>query len=200
NGAEPWSLPSLKKLPNLKFECNVDPETYQPYQRDVDTLSRPWVTPGMPGLEHRIGGLEKENLTGNVSYDPHNHHFMCETRAEKVRRVQNEIPPCEVLGDQEGLLVIGWGSTYGAIRAATQVVRDEGTKVGHLHLRNINPLPADLGEVIARYDKVLIPEMNLGQLIKLVRAEFLIDAIPLHKLHGQPFLTREIAAAIRENA
>jgi 2-oxoglutarate ferredoxin oxidoreductase subunit alpha len=197
NGAEPWLLPNVDELPDLKPTFRTDPEGFQPYSRDEETLARPWAIPGTPGLEHRIGGLEKEHLTGNVSYDPVNHQEMCQRRAEKVLRVRQVIPPLEIYGDDSGTLVLGWGSTYGAVRAAVDIVRAEGHKVAQVHLRHINPLPGDLGEIMDRYDHILIPEMNLGQLVKIIRAEYLVDATPYNKIQGQPFLMREIAAAIR---
>ncbi len=200
NGAEPWPIPEIDTLPDIRPSFRTEPEGYQPYMRDPDTLARPWVKPGTPGLQHRVGGLEKQHLTGNVSYDPANHQLMCEARAAKVQRVQQEIPAIEVFGDDGGLLVLGWGSTFGAIRSGVETCRTEGHRVGHLHLRFINPLPADLGSVLARYDKVICPELNLGQLSKLIRAEFLIDVIGLNKIQGQPFLTREIAAGIRTHS
>ncbi|HHO54295.1 MAG TPA: 2-oxoacid:acceptor oxidoreductase subunit alpha [Deltaproteobacteria bacterium] len=200
NGAEPWAIPDIDQIPEMKVTFRTDPEGFQPYMRDADTLSRPWVVPGTPGLEHRIGGLEKADGSGNVSYDPDNHQRMCELRAEKVQRIADSLPPTEISGDDSGLLVLGWGSTWGAIRTGVGACRSKGMKVGHVHLRHLNPLPKDLGEILARYDKVLIPEMNLGQLLKIIRSEYLIDAVGLNKIKGQPFLTREIAAAIEEHA
>ncbi len=197
NGAEPWAVPDLADLEAPKATFRTDPEGFQPYLRDPDTLARPWARPGTPGLEHRIGGLEKEHLTGNVSYDPANHQFMCETRAAKVQRVQQDIPPTEVYGADGGLLVLTWGSTFGAARAAVRRTRGEGIEVGHVHLRHLNPFPPDLGEILARYDRVLVPEMNLGQLQRRIRDEYLVDARGLHKIQGKPFLTSEIADAIR---
>ena len=196
NGAEPWAVPNIDDIPAHPPKKRTDPVGYLPYMRDPHTLARPWAIPGTPGLEHRVGGLEKQHLTGNVSYDSQNHQAMCEVRAEKIQCIKADIPDLEVLGDNEGVLVLAWGSTYGACRAATEVCQAEGIKVGHAHLRHLNPFPANLGDVLSRYDKVLIPEMNLGQLVKLIRAEFLVDAKSLSKLHGQPFLTSEIAAAI----
>ncbi|MCA9488523.1 MAG: 2-oxoacid:acceptor oxidoreductase subunit alpha, partial [Myxococcales bacterium] len=196
NGAEPWAVPDVADLPRFAPAFRTDPEGFEPYSRDEVTLARPWAVPGTPGLEHRIGGLEKQHLTGNVSYDPANHELMCRTRAEKIQRIANELPPTQVDGDDSGVLVLGWGSTWGACRTAVQTRRDAGQKVGHAHLRWLNPLPKDLGEVLKRYDRVLIPEMNLGQLSKMIRAEYLVDAVPLTKIQGLPFLTREIAEAI----
>ncbi len=197
NGAEPWPIPAVEDLPDLTPTFATDDgETFLPYARDPDTLARPWAIPGTPGLEHRIGGLEKQAETGNVSYDPPNHQAMCEVRAEKVRRVAALIPPTEVHGDEDGVLVLGWGSTFGAIRAAVDHVRRDGHHVGQVHLRHLNPLPADLHDILRRYDRVLVPELNLGQLVRLIRTEFLIDAQPVSKIQGQPFLVRELVDAI----
>jgi 2-oxoglutarate ferredoxin oxidoreductase subunit alpha len=194
NGAEPWPLPDIHALPDIEIAFAEDPEGFQPYSRDPDTLARPWAIPGTPGLEHRIGGLEKQALTGNVSYDPQNHQAMCELRAEKVRRMQQDIAPLEVHGSSSGVLVLGWGSTFGAIRTAVDGALGEGQKVAHVHLRHLNPFPADLGDILRRYDHVVVPELNLGQLAMMIRAEFLVDARPLSKIQGQPFKTSEIKA------
>ncbi len=196
NGAEPWQIPDVNALPDLRPSFRTDPEGYLPYARNPDTLARDWVRPGTPGLQHRIGGLEKQDLTGNVSYDPENHQKMSELRAEKVRRIQDVIPPTEIYGDDEGLLVLSWGSTYGACRAAVDEVRAKGRPVGHVHLRHLNPFPKDLGAILKRFDKVLVPELNLGQLVKLIRCTYLVDAIPLSKIQGQPFFTHEVVAGI----
>jgi 2-oxoglutarate ferredoxin oxidoreductase subunit alpha len=198
NGAEPWRVPDLSTIPDIDPEYWTDPEGFEPYRRDEKTLARPWAVPGTPGLAHRIGGLEKEDITGDVSYDPENHERMCRLRAEKVERVRQLIPPTEVHGADHGLLVLGWGSTYGAIRASVNQALEEGRSVAHAHLRYLNPLPGDLGEILSRYEKVLVPEMNLGQLVRLLRAEFLLDAIPLNKIQGQPFARSEIKARIDE--
>ncbi|MCB9741002.1 MAG: 2-oxoacid:acceptor oxidoreductase subunit alpha [Alphaproteobacteria bacterium] len=200
NGSEPWLLPdvdSIEAIPNRKITENNNPGgQLLPYKRDPETLARPWAVPGTPGLEHRIGGLEKQDQTGNVSYDPRNHHFMTETRQAKVDALQALIPPVEPLGASSGLLVLSWGSTYGAVRQATLSCLAEGRKVAHLHLRHLNPFAANLPEVLARYERVLVPEMNMGQLAKLIRERFLIDVIPLNKVHGQPFKVSEIKSAI----
>ncbi|MFT4626311.1 MAG: 2-oxoglutarate ferredoxin oxidoreductase subunit alpha [Myxococcota bacterium] len=197
NGSEPWPIPDVSSLPDLTPTFATEAEGFEPYSRDPETLARPWAIPGTPGLEHRIGGLEKEYGTGNVSYDPDNHQRMCELRAEKVRRVGNSFPPTEVHGDAGGTLVVGWGSTFGAIRAAVDACRAEGDQVAQVHLRNLNPLPPDLGDILGRYEHVLVPEMNLGQLVRMLRAEFLVDAKPVSKVQGQPFLVRELVHAIR---
>ena len=148
NGAEPWLIPDLDTVPDITLADLPDAEEFLPYMRDEETLARPWAVPGVAGYEHRIGGLEKEDKTGNVSYDPANHQKMCEIRAEKVARIRARIPETEVFGDTEGLLVLGWGSTYGAIHTAVERAREEGIKVGHAHLRYISPLPADLGDIL----------------------------------------------------
>ncbi|MBX2797007.1 MAG: 2-oxoacid:acceptor oxidoreductase subunit alpha [Myxococcales bacterium] len=200
NGAEPWPIPDIDRIPEMKPAFHTDPETFQPYMRDPATLARPWAKPGTPGLEHRIGGLEKADGSGNVSYDPDNHQRMCEMRAEKVQRIAESLPPTEVVGDHDGLLVLGWGSTWGAISMAVKDCRARGLRVGHVHLRHLNPLPNDLGDILSRYDKVLVPEMNLGQLLKIIRAEYLVDAVGLNKIKGLPFLTRELIEGIEQHA
>ena len=200
NGAEPWKIPDVKDMPPFDVKFRTEVEDFLPYQRDDLTLARDWVRPGTPGLEHRLGGLEKEDGSGNVSYSPDNHEHMVRTRALKVKGIQREIPPTEVFGDPEGgeLLVLGWGSTYGAIRTAVEEVRKDGHSVSHAHLRWLNPLPADLGEVLKRYKKVLIPEMNLGQLRMLIRSEYLVPAEGLNKVQGKPFTVKEIVRRIQD--
>jgi len=168
---------------------------FHPYARDPVTLARPWAVPGTPGLEHRIGGLEKADISGNVSYDPANHHRMQVLRQEKVARVADSIPDLEVLGPPEGdLLILGWGSTYGAIRSAVLRLQAQGHQVAHAHLRHLNPFPHNTGAVLARYRRVLIPEINLGQLLLLVRARYLVDAVGYHQVRGKPFKISEIEA------
>ncbi len=195
NGAEPWRVPRAADLPPIPVVFRSDPEGYQPYMRDPDSLARPWVIPGTPGLEHRIGGLEREDVTGNVSYAPVNHEHMVRVRARKIAGIVAEIPPTEVTGATEGdLLVLGWGSTYGAIEGAVQELTGGGAKVAHAHLRYLNPLPPDLGAILGRYRRVLVPEMNLGQLVRLIRAEYLVDAHGLNKIQGRPFKQSEIVA------
>lgn len=197
NGAEPWLIPKAADLSQLKVTFRTDPQGFFPYLRDEVTLSRPWVVPGTPNLEHRVGGLEKEYLSGNVSYAPTNHEQMVRVRARKIAGIAAEIPPTEVHGSPQGdLLVIGWGSTYGAIAAAVQEAQAQGKSVSHVHLRFLNPLPPDLGDVIAQFKRVLVPEMNLGQLVKLLRAEYLVDAVGLNKIQGLPFKVSEIAHRI----
>lgn len=198
NGAEPWKIPHVNELPEIKAGFRTDPEGFFPYLRD-ENLSRPWVKPGTPNMEHRIGGLEKQHITGNVSYDPQNHEFMVNLRAQKVKNIENDIPDVEVVGDAEGeLLVIGWGSTYGAITAARENMNAKGIKFSHVHLKYINPFPKNLGAVIKKFKKVLIPEMNLGQLNKLIRAEYLVDSIGLDKIQGLPFKASEIEKKVTE--
>ena len=199
NGAEPWNIPSVDDLPVIKVNNATDPEGFLPYQRDPETLARPWAIPGTPGLEHRLGGIEKQEGTGNVSYDPDNHQKMIELRAEKVARIARSIPDLEVHGDPEGdLLVLGWGSTYGSITSAVNRARDRGGRVSSAHLGHLNPFPANLEEVLGKFKKVLIPELNMGQLLLLIRARFCIDAIGLNKVQGQPFQIGEIEQKIEE--
>jgi 2-oxoglutarate ferredoxin oxidoreductase subunit alpha len=199
NGAEPWRIPAVGDLPPIPIHFRTDPEGFQPYARDPETLARPWAIPGTPGLEHRIGGLEKEDITGNVSYDPKNHHRMVNLRAEKVARIASDIPEAEVFGDPEGeLLVAGWGSTFGCIQSAVQRVRRRGGKVSHVHLRYLNPFPRNLESVLEKFDKVLVPELNLGQLLLLLRGKFLVDAVGLNKVEGLPFKIKEIEQKIEE--
>ena len=198
NGSEPWLLPDVASLPDISttFATDADGE-FMPYSRDSETLARPWALPGTPGLEHRIGGLEKADMTGSISYDPENHDLMTRLRAAKVAGIANDIPLLEV-DDPEGAdtLVIGWGSTYGPIGAAVRRVRGEGVRIAHAHLHYLNPFPRNTGEVLQRYDKVLVPEMNLGQLLKLLRAEFLVDAVGYNRVRGLPFKAAELADAI----
>jgi 2-oxoglutarate ferredoxin oxidoreductase subunit alpha len=200
NGSEPWLIPDIASLPDLSVEFATEPNQdgkFMPYLRDEHTLARPWAIPGTPGLEHRIGGLEKEDVTGNVSYDPENHDYMVRVRAQKVAGIAGDIPELEV-DHQEGarLLVLGWGGTYGPIGAAVRRVRVSGEKVAQAHLHHLNPFPRNTGDVLRSYDRVLVPEMNLGQLLKLLRAEFLVDAVGYNRVRGRPFTSAEIADAI----
>ncbi len=198
NGAEPWKMPHVDELPDIKAEFRTDPEGYFPYMRD-ENLARPWVIPGTPGMEHRIGGLEKDHLTGNISYDPKNHEEMVKTRALKVKNIENDIPLLEVEGEQEGeLLVLGWGSPYGAITSAVENLKSKGIKVSKAHLRYLNPFPKNLGNVLKKFKKVLIPEINLGQLTYMIRSQYLLDVISFPKVQGQPFKASEIEAKIKE--
>jgi len=195
NGAEPWKLPRAADLPEIPVQFRTDPTGFFPYLRDPDTLARPWAIPGTPGLEHRVGGLEKEHITGNVSYAPANHEQMVRVRARKIAGVTREIPATQVEGAQEGdLLIIGWGGTYGSIAAALRELNTGGHTVGHVHLRYLNPLPADLGTVIKRFRRILIPELNLGQLLRVIRAEYLVDAVGFQKIQGRPFKVTELVS------
>lgn len=205
-GSEPWLIPNVDELPHFKpsfastTNRTVDgEEVFHPYVRDTETLSRPWAKPGTAGLEHRLGGLEKEHETGNVSYDPENHHYMTKLRADKVQRVAGDIPPLNVFGEEEGdLLIVGWGSTKGSIEAAVDGSLRRGLKVGSVHLRHLLPLPNDLGDILSRYKQVLVPELNNGQLIRLLRAEYLLPLISLNKIKGMPFRASEIEDKIAE--
>lgn len=203
NGAEPWRFPQSKDLPAIpvKFKKGLEEgeEQFLPYHRD-ENLVRPWAVPGTPGLEHRIGGLEKQNITGNVSYDPENHQLMVRIRQEKVDKIADHIPPQEIeLGPEKGkVLVLGWGSTYGAIKSAVLELLAEGHEVAHAHIRYLRPFPKNLAEILHSYDKVLIPEINNGQLIKIIREQFLIDAIGYHKIMGVPITKGELVIKIRE--
>jgi 2-oxoglutarate ferredoxin oxidoreductase subunit alpha len=198
NGAEPWSIPRFEELPAIPVQFRTDPTGFFPYLRDPATLARPWVRPGTPGLEHRIGGIEKQEVTGNISYDAKNHERMTELRARKVALIAREIPPTIVRGDADAdLLVVGWGSTSGAISAAVDELRAAGTAVAQVHLRYLNPLPSDLGDLVRRFRKVLVPELNMGQLCMILRATYLVDAKPLSKVQGQPFKVAEIVEGIR---
>ena len=195
NGAEPWLIPDPAALPEVPVTFRTEASGFFPYLRDEETLSRPWVIPGTPDLEHRIGGLEKEYLTGNVSYAPTNHEQMIRVRARKIAGIIREIPPLEVFGPPEGeLLVVGWGSTYGSITQAVRELQAAGHAVAQVHLRHLNPLPPDLGGILRRYRHVLVPEMNLGQLVRLIRAEYLVDAIGFNKIQGRPFKVSEIVS------
>jgi 2-oxoglutarate ferredoxin oxidoreductase subunit alpha len=178
-----------------------DGDRYLPYVRDQRTLAREWAVPGTPGLEHRIGGLEKEDRTGNISYDPDNHDLMVRLRARKVAGIAADIPELTV-DHQEGanLLVLGWGGTRGPIAAGVRDAREQGAKVAHAHLTYLNPFPRNLGDVLRSYDRVLVPEMNLGQLLKLIRAEYLVDAVGFHRVRGVPFTSAELADAIEQLA
>jgi 2-oxoglutarate ferredoxin oxidoreductase subunit alpha len=202
NGSEPWLLPDVSTLPDISVEFatapNAEDGEFLPYLRDEQTLARPWAVPGTPGLEHRVGGLEKADRTGNISYDPDNHDLMTRLRAQKVAGIAADIPELAV-DDPDGnasLLVLGWGGTYGPIAAACRRVRKTGRSVAHAHLRHLNPFPRNTGELLRRYDKVLVPELNLGQLLQLVRAEFLVDAAGYNRVRGVPFRASELAAAI----
>jgi len=202
NGAEPWRFPTTSDLPDISTTFATEPnhgDAYWPYLRDETTLARPWARPGTPGLMHRVGGIEKADGSGNINYDPANHERMVELRAEKVARVANDYPPTEVDGDVDAdLLVVSWGSTRGFVKAAMRDARAAGAAVAHVHLRNMNPFPNDLGDIVARYPKILVPEMNSGQLARMLRAEYLVPTESLTKIQGLPFRAAEIEAKIME--
>jgi len=202
NGSEPWLLPSVDELPDLRVEFAKEPNgtdgEFLPYLRDPVTLARPWAVPGTPGLEHRIGGLEKADKTGDISYDPANHDFMVRTRAARIEAI--EVPDIEV-EDPDGtarVLVLGWGSTYGPIGAACRALRQRGLPIAQAHLRNLAPMPRNLGDVVGRFERVVIPEMNLGQLAAVIRARYLIDAIPYNQVRGLPFTAAELESMLEE--
>ena len=201
NGSEPWRLPDLNDLPKINHhQVKGADDDFHPFKfADVKAMARPWALPGTPGLEHRIGGLEKDTVTGNVSYDAENHELMVMRRQKKVEVVADTIPAAVPHGDEHGeLLLLAWGSTFGAIRTTVDRLRDRGLPVSHLHLNYLNPFPTNLGEVLLKFRQVLVPELNLGQLIRIIRGEFLIDAIPLSKVQGKPFTSDEIEAKILE--
>jgi 2-oxoglutarate ferredoxin oxidoreductase subunit alpha len=206
NGSEPWQVPDVTALPSINADFQTEPNhlndqgeaEFWPYKRDPQTLARPWALPGTAGLEHRIGGIEKADGTGNISYDPINHDLMVRTRQAKVDAIAQSIPVTEV-DDPDGrarVLVLGWGSTYGPIGAAVRRLRAAGRPVAQAHLRHLNPFPPDLGDVLRRYDRVLVPEMNLGQLAMLLRAKFLVDVVGYNKVRGLPFTATELVDAI----
>jgi len=199
NGAEPWHIPSLDQLPEIPVHFETNPVDFRPYRRNAETLARPWAIPGTPGLEHRIGGLEKQDVTGNVNYEPLNHERMVRLRAEKVAAIVQDVPDAVPAGDPSGdLLIVGWGSTHGPITAALKAQREKGRRIGHVHLRHLNPLPKNLGELLGRYDRVLVPEMNMGQLVMLLRAKYLVDAQGYNKIQGKPFKQSELERKIEE--
>jgi 2-oxoglutarate/2-oxoacid ferredoxin oxidoreductase subunit alpha len=199
NGAEPWRIPTVDEIPAIPVKFATDPVGYLPYKRDPETLARPWAIPGTPGLEHRIGGIEKQDVTGNVNYEPMNHEKMVRIRAAKVEGIANDIPEAVPAGDPDGdLLIVAWGSTYGSITAGMKAARAKGHRIGHVHLRYLNPLPRNLGEILGRYRQVLVPEMNMGQLSMILRAKYLVDAQGYNKIQGQPFKQSEIEAKIEE--
>ncbi|MFF3021018.1 2-oxoglutarate ferredoxin oxidoreductase subunit alpha, partial [Streptomyces sp. NPDC057939] len=205
NGSEPWRIPDVADLPDLTVQFATEPnhtladgtEVYWPYKRDPHTLARPWAVPGTAGLEHRIGGIEKQDGTGNISYDPANHDFMVRTRQAKI---DNITVPDLLVDDPTGArtLVLGWGSTYGPITAAVRRLRTAGTPIAQAHLRHLNPFPSNLGAVLAHFDRVVVPEMNLGQLARLLRAEYLVDAQSYTQVNGMPFKAEQLAAVLQE--
>src|SRR3712207_2200514 len=199
NGAEPWLVPEIEDLPKIEVEFATDPSNFMPYARDEETLARPYALPGTPGLEHRIGGIEKQHLTGNVNYDPENHHFMVLMRQAKVDRAAQDVPDLEIFGEKTGkVLVLGWGSTYGSITSAVEKLQAEGKSVSSAHLRHLNPFPSNLGEVLRSFERVIVPEMNLGQLCTMIRARYLVDAVAFSKVKGRPFQIREIVKKVEE--
>ncbi|MFD5506135.1 2-oxoglutarate ferredoxin oxidoreductase subunit alpha, partial [Streptomyces sp. NPDC127061] len=205
NGSEPWKIPQAGELPDLRVRFATGPNheladgtaVFWPYKRDPHTLARPWAVPGTPGLEHRIGGIEKQDGSGNISYDPANHDLMVRTRQAKIDGI--EVPDLEV-DDPDGAhtLVLGWGSTYGPITTAVRSLRAAGQPIAQAHLRNLNPFPKNLGEVLSRYRRVVIPEMNLGQLATLIRARYLVDAHSYNQVNGMPFKAEQLATILRE--
>ncbi|MEK9135530.1 MAG: 2-oxoacid:acceptor oxidoreductase subunit alpha [Bacteroidota bacterium] len=197
NGAEPWLIPRADDLPAIPVKFEKDPATFKPYARDEKTLSRPWAIPGTPGLQHRIGGLEKAHITGNISYDPDNHDFMIKVRAAKIDGIANDIPLQRIEGDPEGeVLVVGWGGTYGAIKSAVAEARAKGHSVSHAHVKYLNPFPRNLGEILYKFKHVLVPEINNGQLIKLLRAKYLVPAIGFNVIKGLPLRSEDIESKI----
>ncbi len=199
NGSEPWNIPDVSDLDKIKPNIIESHDDYKPYDHSNDKLARPWAIPGTPNLEHRIGGLEKANLTGNVSYDPENHDLMIRHRQNKVDIVQNFIPDVIPFGETSGdILVLGWGGTYGAIRSAVEKARNDGLSVSHIHLKHLNPLPKNLGELLVNYKHILVPELNLGQLLSIIRDKYLVDAKGLNKIAGKPFTSSEIMDEINK--
>jgi len=195
SGAEPWHIPDVADMPSIAVPNRTERQGFYPYLRDDTTLARPWAVPGTPGLEHRIGGLEKADILGNVSYDPDNHHRMQLLRQAKIAGIAADIPALEIHGPQEGdLLVLGWGSTYGAIRSAVERLQARGASIAHAHMRYLNPMPANTEAVLGAFKRVLVPEVNLGQLLMLIRARFLVDAIGYNRVRGKPFRIAELEA------
>jgi 2-oxoglutarate ferredoxin oxidoreductase subunit alpha len=200
NGAEPWAIPDVEKLPKIPVNFRKDPEGFHPFLRDPETLARNWAIPGTPGLTHRIGGIEKDFNSGHISYNPENHELMTKTRAAKIAGIASDVPEQKIeVGTESGkLLVLGWGSTYGSIREAVQRCRERGLDVSHAHVRYLNPFPRNLGELLKRFDRVLVPELNNGQLVKMIRSQYLVPAESLPKIQGQPFKIAELEEKIRQ--
>jgi len=199
NGAEPWRIPSVDEIPGITVQFATDPRDFHPYKRHPETLARPWAIPGTPGLEHRIGGLEKQDVTGNVNYEPLNHENMVRIRAAKIDAITQDVPNVMPNGDPEGdLLIVSWGSTCGSITQSVKAQREKGRRIGHLHLRYLNPLPGNVGDILKRYRKVLVPELNMGQLLWVLRAKYLVNAIGLNKIQGRPFKQAELDQKIEE--
>ena len=208
NGAFPWLLPDLDAIPDISVPFATEfnhpledgPEVFWPFTRDPETLARPWAIPGTPKLMHRIGGIEKEDGTGNISYTPENHERMVGLRAAKVAGIANDIPLATIYGDEDAdLIVLGWGSTWGSIKSAVRATRERGDKVGWIHLTHLNPMPPNLGDLLRKAKRVIVPEMNTGQLCSIIRSTYLVDAQPLSKVQGVPFLSSELEAFIKEN-
>jgi 2-oxoglutarate ferredoxin oxidoreductase subunit alpha len=199
NGAEPWRIPSEEEIPSFPVKFASDPEGFMPYRRNPETLARPWAIPGTKGLEHRIGGLEKQDVSGNINYEPLNHENMVRIRAAKIDAIVQDVPNVLPAGDPEGeLLIVSWGSTFGSITQAVKAQRAKGRKIGHLHLRHLNPLPANVGDILKRYKRVLVAELNMGQLRWMLRAKFLVDVAGLNKIQGRPFKQAELDQKIEE--
>ena len=197
NGAEPWKIPDVDQIKPIEVTYAAENGVYRPYDRDPDTLARHWAIPGMPGLEHRLGGLEKEDGSGNVSYDPENHHHMTTLRRERVERINQSVQFPEVYGEDEGdVLIVSWGSTYGTVLTTVDQLREEGKKVSFFHLRWLNPLPGNLEDVMKKFKKVVVPEMNLGQLSMLIRSRYLVDTIGFNRVTGLPLSVSELKEAI----
>ncbi|MDJ0841309.1 MAG: 2-oxoglutarate ferredoxin oxidoreductase subunit alpha, partial [Acidobacteriota bacterium] len=200
NGSEPWMIPDLDELPKFEVSHDIDPESFQAYQRDPETLARPWAIPGQPGLEHRIGGLEKQDLTGNVNYDPANHQRMTDLRHEKVAKVAGDIPDLEVYGNADAdVLVLSWGGTYGTLLTAVDNMCGMGHAVAGAHFRYLNPFPANTLDVLSRYKKIIVAELNTGQLDMLIRGRFAVETILLSKVQGKPFHVKELTNFILEH-
>jgi 2-oxoglutarate ferredoxin oxidoreductase subunit alpha len=199
NAAEPWKIPNVDDVKPFPVKHYTNPEGFQPYLRDPKTLTRVWAIPGTPGLEHRIGGIEKDFNTGDISYEPENHHKMTMVRVGRIKRIAEDLPPQKVvLGNDKGkLAVVGWGSTYGSINQAVRRARERGLDVSHIHIRHIWPMPTNMGALLKGFDRVLVPEMNAGQLITVLRAEYLVDAKGLNQISGQPFKVVDLEAAIQ---
>ena len=197
NASEPWKIPNVNSLKLFPTRFYKDKNNFLPFSRDPMTLARPWVKPGTPGLEHRIGGLEKSNITGNISYDPENHEIMTKLRRKKIERISKDLNLLDKIGEEKGkLLILGWGSTYGPIREVAKYLLNKNKHVAHIHIKNISPLPAELGKILKNYEKIIVPEMNSGQLVKIIRSEYLLDAIPISNTTGKPFFSNEIITKI----
>ena len=199
NASEPWKIPDENNFPDLKPEFHTEQANFSPYQRNQETLARNWAIPGTPGLQHRLGGLEKHSVTGEISYDPENHERMVLLRDEKIKRIKNDLPPLEIIGPGKNeILVVSWGSVYGPAFSAIKELQEQGHPVSMVQLRYLNPFQNNLADILKNFEKVLVPEMNLGQLSSMLRSEFLVDTIPFSKVQGRPFLISEIRSRILE--